>query len=390
MPVYSADLVLPVASPPLPGGWVEVSEDGIITRTGSSLPPEKPVHLEGILVPGFVNAHCHLELSFLRGRITEKAGMSGFIRQLLQLRNTIPADEQLTGMKEACDEMQRNGIVAVGDIANNPSSTSFKKNAKLKFRTFIEIFGLDPSSAEKIMEEGRKLQEAFSNKVHADLTLHAPYSVSEELTGKILQHLAATGSPFSIHMQESEDELQLCRKGAGPMAELFSAMGIPSAAFRHYDQSPVLQFAAACSKIDRVLFVHNTITSAEEIQKAGAMHGGITWCICPNANQYITGLLPPVTDLLQHAERVAIGTDSLASNHALDILAELKTIAANFNHVPFADLIKWATLNGAFALGMEHECGSLEAGKKAGLNLLKNINPQHPQITAATKVIPVM
>lgn len=362
-------------------------EDGLILETGSGTPPGEAIHLNGILTPGFVNAHCHVELSFLRGRIPEKAGMTGFIRQLLQLRNTTSAADQQKGIQEACTEMLQNGIVAVGDIANTTNTAAYKKYSTLQFHTFDEVLGFNEEKASSIVKNALEmLPEFVHNQNTSDLTLHAPYSISQSLTRLVVNRLQQTGSPFTIHLEESKDELEFCKTGTGPMAEFFKAAGLDFSRFSFHTETPLKHLLPEFAGLKNVIFVHNTYITEQEIQWAEKLHRNIFWCLCPKANLYITGKLPPLEAIYHNAKNIVVGTDSLASNDSLDILSELSVLADAYPSIPFHEMIKWATLNGAKALQFENTFGSIETGKKPGLLLLENIHPGNPVFTRNTSV----
>ena len=389
MPVYSADLLLTAERSPVRNGWVKTDESGKILATGEGI-PDVSIQLKGILIPGFVNTHCHLELSFLRGRIAEKTGMTGFIKNLLKLRNQTQLTDQARGMQEMVLAMQQNGIVATGDISNTGISAHVKKTSAMRFHTFIEVFGMDPSKADEIISGTDELVNIYSgNGNSAGLTPHAPYSMSKSLIEKLCDIIAEKEVPLSIHLHESEDELLYCRDGSGPMGVLFNEMGFHKTETEFNAATPVHYLLPMMKKIRNVIFVHNTYITADEIQWAEEQHQGIYWCLCPKANLYITDKLPPADDLHKHARHVCIGTDSLASNDTLSILEELKILSAAFPSLPFHAMIEWATLNGARALQMDESIGSITEGKTPGLNLLQNINPENPVIDPHTTLVTI-
>ena len=141
---------------------------------------------------------------------------------------------------------------------------------------------------------------------------------------------------------------------------------------------------------EKILFVHNTYTSKQDLDiiKSYAMASGheVALCLCPRANLYIENCLPDISLFLQEGMKICIGTDSLASNESLSILDELKTIAKYFPEIPFEILITWATKNGAYFLGMEKQFGTIEKGKKPGLNLLKGMNTEQIKFTDGVEI----
>jgi aminodeoxyfutalosine deaminase len=385
MPVFQADLALFPGIGFISGGWVSTDEQGLILATGTGTPPEPFTRLEGLLLPGFVNAHCHLELSYLRQRISEKSGMTSFISQLMHIRNNTGAEEQAAGISEAHEQMLQNGIVAVGDISNSLHTATIKKKKGIHFHTFVEVMGLASFRAQQILDAGKKLVHAFGES-SCGLSPHAPYSVSTPLMHLVVQEVIKSGMPLTIHLQESLDEIEFCRTGNGAMGDLFRSLKIPFDDFRLNEEAPIRIILPQLKEVERILFVHNTFLSKEDLIWAESQHKGITWCLCPKANLYITGELPSVNTLREYTSNIAIGTDSLASNDKLDILDELKVLSRHFPSVPLKDLIQWATINGAKALLMENKVGSLEPGKTPGILLMQNFDKQTQQLTADTTV----
>ena len=386
--IFSADLIFSGDSPAIKNGWIECDYNGKIISINESAIPKNAEIFNGIIVPGFINTHCHLELSHLLGCITEKQGMTAFISSLFAQRFSFSTEEQLAAMQKAEDEMLQNGIVAVGDISNFESSFEVKKNARLYYHTFVEVFGLDPMRAEEIILKAKSLSEKFSciEKHTSSLVPHAPYSVSDWLF-ELLSAEYKNNSPVSIHMEESMDEYQFCYNKTGPFAKLFSAFGIDYSLFKATpDATPLQRTLPKLIASNNLLLVHNTYTTIEEIDWATSQHENIYWCLCPNANQYITNRLPDLNFFNNDRLKVTIGTDSLASNHSLNVLDELKIIQRSNHDIPFDRLIKWATINGAAFLGIEKTFGSISEGKTPGLVLLEGIDVESLIINDSVKI----
>lgn len=386
--LFSADLIFSGNRPVIKNGWIECNPEGKIISINESAIPENTKILNGIIVPGFINAHCHLELSHLHGCIIEKQGMSAFIRSLFAQRFTFSEEEQLVAMQKSEDEMWRNGIVAVGDISNFENSFEVKRKSQLHYHTFVEVFGLDPRRAEEIILKAKSLSEKFSSieKHTSSLVPHAPYSVSDWLF-ELLSAEYKKKVPICIHMEESIDEYQFCADKTGPFAKLFSDFGLDYSLFKVTpDSTPLQRTLPKLVASNNLLMVHNTYTNAEEIAWATSQHENFYWCLCPNANQYITNRLPNVNLFNNDQIKVTIGTDSLASNHSLNILDELKTIQQSYPEIPFDRLIKWATINGAEFLGIENVFGSISEGKTPGLVLLEGINMESLIINDSVKI----
>lgn len=333
-------------------------------------------HIRGYLIPGFVNAHCHLELSHLRGVFPEKTGLPGFLSLVVQQRNMDAALVQ-QAIQDADAYMWQQGIVAVGDISNVADSFQVKANSKIKYHTFIELFALDPARVPALMEKGKALlAQASSFNLKASLAPHAPYSINEPLVKAITHHCAENGLPTTVHMLESNDENEFYVQSTGLFRKLYREMGVP------FDQffTPTGETSLASTlpwfhKEVPTLLVHNTIATAWDAEWAEDLHPHIFWCMCPNANRFIEDRLPDIPMLQKEVQYIAIGTDSLASNHQLSIAAELQTIHRAFPEIALQDLLRWATFYGAKALGMQERLGSFEAGKRPGVLALETDTP---------------
>ncbi|MFA6276012.1 MAG: amidohydrolase family protein [Pedobacter sp.] len=366
----SANVVYRVNNTPLKNGVLGINEDGCI---GAVLTQEEAQgieniqHYDGVLVPGFINTHCHLELSHLRQKIAEKTGLTGFIKQILSFRQQ-PEEEIISAMQNADAEMYENGIVAVGDISNLLISKSVKLNSKIYYHTFVEVFGFNRPS-EPIIEQALNLKKEFAP-LKASIVPHAPYSVSSSLFNEI-EKVTNEDDALSIHNQETIGENELFETGTGKFADFFAELGIAQNDAHNSSKNSLNYHLPLLSKEVNTLLVHNTFSSKADIDFAKKEHQKLYWCLCPNANLYIENTLPDVDVLKTERLKITLGTDSLASNHQLNILSEMQTLQEH-KSISFEELLKWATLNGAEFLGIESQYGSFEKGKKPGVVLISN------------------
>ncbi|MFD2148167.1 amidohydrolase family protein [Mucilaginibacter antarcticus] len=341
--------------------------------------------LDGIICPGFVNTHCHLELSHLQGKITEGEGLINFIKNIQLIRNSDPEEVEAAAIK-ADSDMYESGIVAVGDISNSNATIALKAKSKIYYHTFVETFGFTPEKAESVFENALALAEQFKSQP-CSVTPHAPYSVSKELLKLIKKY--SDDNPYknliSIHNQECEDENKFYRYKLGSFNELYEHFGIDISYFKPQARNSLQSILPLLTNKQGILLVHNTCTNLKDIYFIKRFDRRINWCFCPNANLYIEGSLPKVDLFLDQGFNITLGTDSLASNKKLCILSEMSTLQAKFPALTIERLLKWATLNGATFLGIEKSKGSLEAGKQPGLNLISGLNSDL-MITADTKV----
>ena len=348
---------------------------------------------KGIISPGFVNAHCHLELSHLKGRIPENTGLVEFVQQVMNNRSK-GNEHQLEAMEQAVSKMYHSGIVAVGDICNSTDSIAVKKSSKILWHNFIEVSGFVGEAANARLEAMKLILDQFKNELPFQpktLSPHAPYSVSKKLFHLLNEHTEA--QLITIHNQESaaEDELYLAKQGG--FLDLYNNFEIDISSFEPTGKSSVQSWLPYFNKQQSILSVHNTYTSKSDIDfliKYSEKHSSLfSYCICINANDYIEQKNPPIEMLMNSDCNVVIGTDSLASNHQLNILEELKTIQLSNNPIfPLSTLLKWATINGAKALQLDSLVGSFEKGKKPGVVLIENIQQfQLNQQSSARRIV---
>jgi cytosine/adenosine deaminase-related metal-dependent hydrolase len=384
MKSFTADYVFPVYADPIKNGVVTVDDDGkIISVTDNPLddnpPPEK---LSGIICPGFINTHCHLELSHMLGVVPTQTGLVEFIKTITKNR---VADEGLisAAAEKSDNDMYENGIVAVGDISNNNSTIALKAKSKLYYHTFIEIFGFLPDRADALFEQALALKDQFKPQ-SVSITPHAPYSVSKELFRLIKKYCDTHENLLSIHNQECEDENKFFRYKLGKFTELYDYFGMDISHFKPQARNSMQSIIPMLSNQQEVLMVHNTCTNLKDIYFLKRFDRKINWCFCPNANLYIEHRLPKINLFVDQGFNITLGTDSLASNHGLSILSEMQTIQHKFPAIATAKLMEWATINGAEFLGIGKQKGTLEVGKTPGLNLITGVNDM--QLTPESKV----
>ncbi len=389
----SATYIFPGNNRPLKNGILVCGDDGTIislTDTKGRLKEEQGLeYYNGILIPGFVNCHCHLELSRLKGKIPEKTGIGGFIGGINRLRNSLSEDAGKT-IEDAVSLIWNTGTVVVGDVSNSLQTLEVKKQGRLFYHTFIEAFGFLPSRAERAFELACFNERVFrENGLRASVVPHSPYSVSEALCKKIARKAGMEGSIISIHNQESKSEEQFFRDGTGPIAEhMKNNLNLDISGWKT-GAGGSLQYTLRCLPDENpLLLVHNTFTSKKDIEllKTKRPADNTYFVLCPGSNLYIEGQLPPLPLFIDEGLNICLGTDSLASNHSLSILEEMITLQLWFPEVSLVNLVKWATITGARALQTESFSGSFETGKKPGVNLITGADLQNIKLTRNSKV----
>ena len=327
----------------------------------------------GILSPGLINCHCHLELSHMKNAIPEKTGLVNFVTQVIQNRH-LPEQTILEAIEKAEDEMISNGIVAVGDICNNVLTLAQKKKKRIRYHNFIEASGFNPGIAEERFQRAVSIYSTYAQEYGTtaanSIVPHAPYSVSDPLWEKII-HFPGNRL-LTIHNQESPAEDELFRLKQGDLLELYQTLGIDISFFEASGKTSLQTYINRFLNNQQLILVHNVSTSKADLYNStfNIQHSTVFFCLCPNANLYITGQLPPVEMLHKENVPIVLGTDSLASNWQLSIVSEIKTIRDNFPSIPLHELFKWATSNGAKALQMDTSLGSFEKDKQPGIALI--------------------
>jgi cytosine/adenosine deaminase-related metal-dependent hydrolase len=386
MKKISADYIFPGNASPIKNGVVVFDANGtieaVLNPAIDSINFNDVEVYQGVICPGFVNTHCHLELSYLKGKITEGTLLPNFVKEIIHLRDRFTDQEKSHAIALAEKEMIDNGIVAVGDISNGISTFAHKKKSTLAYHTFIEVFGSDPNIAQHAFDHAQGVYEAYFNK-RSSITPHATYSVSDSLVELINTHAIQNNSLISIHNQETASENNFFREGKGAMFDFLGIAEKTNNSFIPSGKNALPSFLGKFKNLNKTLLVHNTFTEKEDILWAQNYAENIYWCFCPNANEYIEKRQPNYS--LFKNEKCTIGTDSLASNWSLSILDEIKTIAKKDASISLATLLKWATANGAQFLGFD-KLGTIEKGKQPGLNLIEDLHLETLSLKPSSRV----
>ena len=364
---------------PLRNGFVEYDEnDGTIIRTGVCEDPSSEEILQGALVPGFVNAHCHVELSHLHGKFYKGSGMAGFIDQINALRDWAGREVKQELVQKWMDKMWNEGVSAMADISNDDSSFDIKASHDMYTRTFLEVFGSEPEMCEGVMADVTALDALAQEKgIDAAPTPHSCYTMSPALLGASAAAGLAKGY-ISYHSQESQEEEDLLLTGTGAMYEnrVRNGMSTPPVT----GESSLKYFIDRLSAVvpapydQHILLVHNVCLQQDDIDAAKKVMNNVYWAICPLSNIFIHNALPPVGLMRKNALDIAIGTDSLSSNDDLSMIKEIACIHENFPEVPMNEIFTWASLNGARFLSKDDVLGTIAPGKKPGIVLVDGLD----------------
>ena len=389
----SAHLILDGKGKCYSKGILTLDNDGIILNiedTGGVLHETAEVEFySGAIVPSFINAHCHLELSHMQNCFQEGKGFVPFLKQIVTERAAEP--DSIIGAAEKADIlMYKNGIVAVGDIANGTSVFGVKRSSKINYYTFVEALGFSPVRAEKAFEWAKNcLETAKDLDLKGSIVPHAPYSVSTPLFNAIAREAHTEGAILSIHSQESLEEDELFTNGEGGLSiHLRDTLGIDTSSFVPTGESALHSILKFLPSQNNLLLVHNLHTKPSDLTFIDQVRTlSKTWfVICPGSNLFIQKQLPDVMLFRNNNLQICLGTDSLASNHQLSILQEMIILQCAFPEVTMDELTTWATYNGAMALKMNSWAGSIEIGKKPGINLLTGLNLADKKLLPGTRI----
>jgi cytosine/adenosine deaminase-related metal-dependent hydrolase len=334
---------------------------------------------KGMLSPGFINAHCHIELSHLKGVIPPATGLVNFVQHVMSKRGATE-EEKLTAIQKAEEELYQSGTVAVGDICNTTDSLAIKQISKLHWYNFIEVSGFVDAAAEMRFADAQAIASKFSiENFQSSIVPHAPYSVSRSLF-KLLNRVTAN-QLIAIHNQETEAENELYKNKQGDFLSLYQNFNIDITGFEATGKSSLQSWLPYFTNKQPVILVHNTFLSNEDIEFAKIQNPKSKiqnfFCLCINANKYIEQKIPPIGLLREKKSTIVVGTDSYASNWQLNMLEEIKTIQRETaNTIPLAEVLQWATINGARALQMDDKLGSFEKGKQPGIVLIDQLDGQ--------------
>lgn len=370
--VYTLD-----AEEPIRNGFVEYDDtDGRVINVGKC--SEDDEILDGALVPGFVNGHCHVELSHLHTKFKKGTGMAGFIDQINELRDWAGREKKIELVQKWMDKMWEDGVSAMADISNDDSSFKVKKGHPMYTRTFLEVFGSEPEMCQGVMDDVTELTKTADDAgIDAAPTPHSCYTMSPQL----LSASAAAGLErgyISYHSQESQEEEDLLRTGTGAMYENRKRAGMSTppvtgeSSLKYFIDR--LAVAKPAPYDENILLVHNVCLAQDDIDAAKAVMNNVYWTVCPLSNIFIHNALPPIPMMRKNNLNILIGTDSLSSNDDLDMVKEMYCLHESFPEVPMNEIFTWACSNGAAFLQKQDKLGSLTPGKTPGIVLVSGID----------------
>jgi cytosine/adenosine deaminase-related metal-dependent hydrolase len=368
-----ADGVIVGDGAPLLDGAIVVDEGGEIVEVGAAaavLPrhsgaPVDRVH--GVVFPGLVNAHTHVELSAYRGRVTGGRGFVDWVDRFVALRAETPAEEETEGITRGVAELESACTAAVGDVTNALGAVHPLARAGVGGSVFHEVFGINRAQVMARVEGlKREIEERVGQWPTSDLSYapapHTLYTTHAEAVRALLESARHHGERTSVHLAEHPAERRAIELGDGPSVAWLLARARGGL---DWPLTPLFDYARALGALaPHVLLVH--LTDARESELRAVAASGAYAVFCPRSNLYIEGRLPPLLAAREAGLAPALGTDSLASNASLDVLAEARALADRFPQVPARELVAMATWNGAQALGRP-DLGRIVAQAKPGI-----------------------
>jgi len=369
--IHLARWVVPVTRPAVENGGVAVSQGRIVSvgqktdlfKTYSPKRNQIVDHGDCVIMPALTNGHCHLEFSFAQGLIPEGLGFSRWLRQAMRLRQEWfgQRDEKiLASAVEGLDSLLKEGVYGLADVGNANLGASILQACE-KGRccavSFSEV--IHPVEQDVVLKDGNAFDTGCGSFA---FSAHSVYTCSRQAIHKIYTWCMSRGLPFSIHCSESPEEMEFVKTGQGPIAEILRERGRRIEAFFTTAYSPVRLLEEAKVLGPKTICVHCTHVDRNDLELLSKRRCHV--CLCPGSNEYIGSGRAPVHEIFNTlAERVCLGTDSLASNWNLSIFSEMKRVAKLSPHIPPAQIVRAATINGAKALGFSDRLGSLEPGK---------------------------
>ncbi|MFM9052839.1 MAG: amidohydrolase family protein [Bacteroidota bacterium] len=394
--LITADKVFPVYRPMVEGAILVINEDGVIEdfvhpEESNDLFQRLSTHPDletyaGSLVPGMINSHCHLELSFAKGLIPKNTGLPDFLKSVTRLRGYDRGmiDEAMVVAEKA---MADEGIVGIGDISNTDHSLQIKSSSKMRYHTFVEVFDLHEDRAQQCFDDGIRLVNSYERAgLQASLVPHATYTVSSRLMSLLSNRSAERGGLLTLHNQETLTEDDFFLTGEGALASFLKTTG----RFDDWMPSGVTALRSAIQTFDKdckLMLVHNTFTPKEDVFYIKENYKEVHWCLCPKANLHIENKLPDLCALVDIGQRILIGTDSLASNDRLSLLEEMSVILSHDKTISFDRLLESATSEAAKFFGWDDVLGDFKKGKRPGVIWLKQVGESSGQVMSGETVI---
>jgi cytosine/adenosine deaminase-related metal-dependent hydrolase len=379
MQILTASWVVPVSAPPLAGGRVAVDEGKVawVGRAGDPGEPEGTVVDlgAGVLLPGLVNAHTHVELSYLAGAVERGGGFVRWVESVVERRVKADDKEVRAGARRGISQIESSGTVAIGDVSNTLKHLDLLESSTLQAVVFHELLSWDPMKAPLLLGSADKVVELATRQDHMRIAVrpaaHAPHSVSPRL----LAGLVKRGGPAAIHLAESREESQFLATGDGEWPAFLARRGAGNVSFTAPNLSPVRYLDSVGALKEGLVAAH--CVHVDEGDRALLAERGVYAVVCPRSNENLGVGRADVPALLKAGVKLALGTDSLASVDTLDLLAEAAAVQRAFPELDPAVIVHMATAGGAAALGFA-DLGAIEPGRRAALAFAAGADVREP------------
>jgi len=397
MILYAAKHILPVAGTPIQNGAISVHEGRIVAvgRRKDVVKAHPGVEVrdlgDAVIVPGLINAHTHVELSFMNGDAPVGGTFMTWLRDLVARRAAVDAAAMAQAAATAVATLVQRGTVAVGDIANGTWAAPLVARSGLSGIAFHEVYGFRAAEAESILAQAAQRLTgidadpdvaAARDRLTMVLTPHAAHTTSNPLLKALGGRAVAAGEALSIHVAESDEEMQFLRDGTGPFKDFLIERDAWEPGWKAPGMSPVAYLDRLGVLTPRTLAVHCIHIDHQDLTRLQAR--GVTVVTCPRSNQRLGVGKAPVPKLMASGIPVAIGTDSLASSPDLDVFTEVAHLRQDHPELSPAAALRIATLNGAKALGLAKDFGTVEAGKRDALAVVGLADPGDDPLEAVT------
>ncbi|MDX2081305.1 MAG: amidohydrolase family protein [Terrimicrobiaceae bacterium] len=367
MPTLRARLVLPIASPAVENGFVRIEDDRIV-EMGSGRPAGAHDLGDVVLLPGLINAHCHLDYTIMRGAILPQAGFSQWIRRINELKRTLDDGAYLNSIAAGFAELALHGTSTVLNIESFPELMLRLPPPPLRTWWFYELLDIRSRvHTEEVVAGALQFFDARPNWTGGfGLSPHAPYTTSTQLYSLARFCCEKYGMPFMTHLAESDEEFWMFRDASGPLHAFLKALGRSMSDTG--GTTPIRHLLEAGALPDGALLTHMNLLDEADWKALQGRDFSIVHC--PRCHEYFQRPPFPLERFLSEGFNVCLGTDSLASNRTLDLFAEMRAVQSAHPGVRPAEILRMTTANGALALGMAGKLGELRPGAFADLTAI--------------------
>ncbi|MEW6609112.1 MAG: amidohydrolase family protein [bacterium] len=373
--ILKANYILPILTPLIQDGGIHI-KDGTIIECAKfskiSSGDKKIVELKNAcLLPGFVNAHSHLELTSLKGKIPYKGSFIQWIQDIIEAKKGWNERNYINSLKLSIKQLIESGTTTIVDITASGLSPQILLTSNLRGRTYKEITGFKFDSVSQIITDLKKYLSNLSptNLIDFGVSPHSPYSVSPKLLTELFSLSQNNNLPLSIHLAEDKTELKFLMKGKGEIINLLKELNVWEDEWKQPGLSSVKYLDSIGILNSNIIGVHLNCINEEDLEILKKRRVGVVHC--PKSHKFFQRDDFPIQKLIDKGIIIALGTDSLASNDSLNMLEEIKELKRRYKTLSAEEILELATINGAKILGLMDKIGTLQPGKKADIIALR-------------------